>query len=141
LLYRAARTFAFHPQEGNVIHKATLALFALSLAACSHATVHEVCSQDLDHYPALTTSDGRTATPREVCLSARTDEVTRYCVEQWDKNRWAHYGSFADCYADRQQQLRPASKPQKTAVLAQTDDEDDDNYEPHSSARYWQASR
>ena len=119
--------------ETNVIRKATLALFALSLAACSHATVHEVCSQDLDHYPTLITSDGHQATPREVCLSARTDEVTRFCAEQWDANRLARYGSFADCYAERQQQLHPAPKARPSAAFAQTD-EDDDNYVPHSSA-------
>jgi hypothetical protein len=120
-----------------VIHKATLALCALSFAACSHATVHEVCSQDLDHYPSLTTSDGRIASPHEVCLSARTDEVTRFCAEQWDKDRLAHYGSFADCYADRQQKLHSAPKQRQSAAIAQTDtDEDDDNYVPHSSARY-----
>lgn len=118
-----------------MLNKATLALLALSLAACSHANVHEVCSQDLDHYPALTTSDGRTATPREVCLSARTDEVTRFCVEQWDKNRLARYGSFADCYAERQQQLHPEPKQRQSAAFAQTDD-DDDSYVPHSSAQF-----
>jgi hypothetical protein len=126
--------------EGNVIHKATLALFALSLAACSHATMHEVCSQDLDHYPTLITSDGKTATPRDVCLSARSDEVTRFCAEQWDKDRLARYGTFADCYADRQQQLHPSAKHPKGSAVVQSD-EDDDNYVPHSSAQGWQASR
>ena len=125
------------------MNKATLALLALSFVGCSHAAVHEVCSQDLDHYPALTTSDGRTASPRDVCLSARTDEVTRFCAEQWDKDRLARYGTFADCYADRQQQLHPAPKHQKAVAFAQTGDDDDDNYVPHSSAQsqFWQATR
>ena len=124
-----------------MINKATLALLAVLLAACSHANVHEVCSNDLDHYPALTTSDGRTASPHEVCMSARSDEITRFCAEQWDKDRLARYGTFADCYTDRQQQLQPAPKHKKAVALVKNDDDDDDdNYYPHSSA-HWQAAR
>jgi len=121
-----------------VIHRATLALLTLSFAACSHVAVHEACTQDLDHYPALTTSDGRTASPREVCLSARTDEVTRFCVEQWDNGRLALYGTFADCYAERQIQLHPAPKPhhpKAVAVAKNSDEDDDDDDGPVTTAR------
>jgi hypothetical protein len=118
------------------MNKATYALLALSLAACSHAAVQEICTQDLDHYPYLTTSDGHVATPHEVCMSAREDDVTRYCVDQWDKNRWTRYGSFSECYSARQQQLHPVPKVQKTVALAQSNEDDDDNWVPHSSARY-----
>ncbi len=115
-----------------MINKATLALLSLSFVGCAHAAaVHQVCTQDLDRYPALVTSDGRTASPHEVCESARTDEVTRFCVDQWDKDRFAHYGSFADCYHERQDALRPAPKHQKLiAVSDSNDDDDDDDWSP-----------
>jgi hypothetical protein len=119
-----------------VIHKATLALMALCFVGCSHAAIHEVCTQDLDRYPALTTSDGKTASPHEVCESARKDEVTRYCVDQWEKNRLINYGSFADCYAERQQQVRPVPVHPKANALAHNwDDEDDDDERPVTASR------
>jgi hypothetical protein len=109
------------------MNKATLAVMTLSFVGCAHAAVRQTCTQDLDRYPSLATSDGRTASPQEVCESARNDDVTRFCVDQWDKDRLARYGSFADCYHERQQQLRPAPKHPKAVALAQTDEDDDDD--------------